>query len=70
MHSGNLNNTRYNDLGKLMKHSFQGKKKPRDNDLKRKIHYIKLRFTVKKEKQFIVNLITVIKLSYKPLRLL
>ena len=26
MHSGNLNNTRYNDLGKLMKHSFQGKK--------------------------------------------
>ena len=42
-------------------------KKPRGNNPKRTIHYIKLRFTVQ-EYQFVVNLIIVTNLSSEPLR--
>ena len=67
MHSGNLNNIRCDDRRKLMKQTSFKVKKPRGNNPKRTIHYIKLRFTVQ-EYQFVVNLIIVTNLSSEPLR--
>ena len=69
MHGGKLNNIWCNDLGKPMKQTSFRVKKPRENDPKRNNPLYQIEI-YNQEYQFVVNLITVTKLSFEPLRFL